>query len=1024
MAFDAHKGAASSPWIVGQQVALGVALLSAFDAASPNDEDLVFGPVWADCRPPESTEIYGYLQRLQALPSAALELLAHLPEHLIECWGDHQPHWQAALQGVTWDGQRSALAGAKLVANRIRAGSHKPAQLIRLAKLELGPDWSAAGAEGALAALIAAYREPDRQADLALAQFRQSVALPRWSMVENALQQTEHAWPLLVLEEDEAIACALPMKIKVRLGGDSSVGLYSGRNVVCGDWLPSLETALKAAVDLWEKKHGALAFDFQAAVRKASVSLDLTTASEIVEPFVKRFGRFRFHGRSLEALIALEVLGRFVGHEGLGGIAVTGCLGARIANGSGVHWDRKGADRWVEAMPFHGEAKVECARRSLFDRIVVPEGSVATGHRGHLDVVAGTRLSDFADHALGQHWRKHRYVRAPDASYGLKRYKRDDFPRDELAAIRATATAIRTSPSPILHLVDVPALRVAQALCLINDNATADTSPAFKDFERNERQASFAFIRATPEEANDRFWRVAWDLLNADERSFRDFAFTVSRSRPAKVLIDQLNRRPTAEQPRRAPDVLVIIGAQHLDRAEPFPTGPFARLQPASLLEEIQGLDRRGWTIDPALNKVARRHLGRTRLILVDEEDFQPAEIPATVPDPLYEATETLSVFRYGFTFEMARTVLDCSERECQVTLSGLQAVQHQADDLLVFAETSGEYLLRGRVSPRGDLRTQAERHMRAANALVGFLRPIQGAGRFDFTQALRPAYLHEAQWHLAQGRRLAHQVSSELASEFITAQERLNRIGEPFGWSQLRWAERSSSEADGDLWAAFQDHVADQPSNVLIHPVELTIAAKFAHKLERRKRAGGSRDGAIAPIAVQKWRLLQRAVRACATLPEAERETTRFAVLTARAALMMSERPNLEGLRYASDDNREAWGLLSTATGILSPQWFEYLGDAEPDPVKAARLYRQGFWNDSLPGAGPVRVEALAKHIGALKLARARPDPALLERLEGLSPGAWRRLRRTERPMSGFAEFGRARERWRAGRSWLLERR
>jgi hypothetical protein len=234
-----------------------------------------------------------------------------------------------------------------------------------------------------------------------------------------------------------------------------------------------------------------------------------------------------------------------------------------------------------------------------------------------------------------------------------------------------------------------------------------------------------------------------------------------------------------------------------------------------------------------------------------------------------------------------------------------------------------------------------ADLHFRAANATVGFLDRTERATRLDLEAALRPARLHEAQWHLGEGSRIARRTGNASVAKFASANERLNRIGEPFGWTQLRWAERFSNQADTDLWAALRDHLAKWPNGMLVHPEELVLAAKFADKLYRRKLSVRAPTAEDSEIQAEKRRLLRRAWDACDAVARIEQNCARFMVATTRACLIMADAPNKTGLNLARRDNDTALTLLLCAKKILNPEWFEYMGDACWNHLDAAEFYR-----------------------------------------------------------------------------------
>lgn len=1000
-----------SEWVEGQRLMLGVSILVADGGGTLEDERRAFEH---------------FTGRLEALPPAGLELLAKVPEGVLRIWGDQQPVWREAFDRLVWNGQTSTLAAAKLIGERLKSAKLNPAQIIRLARLELGTDWSdvpdLSHRLEALMSDLGASRW-SHQTAAALSKFRKTGDTPpRWALIEQSLVQGAYSWPLLVLNSQKAIACALPAAIEVRLDADRTAEVISGPNIVCDSWRPFLDNARRMAIEVWSKYHGAWDLDFQRAVRRASVKLDLRLASEIVEPFVERYGRFEFNGGSLESLLALEILARFLGLPGLGTTCATGRLGDWIPNGTGRSHHRKGGDCFVEPARRHLDTKIDYVKRSFFfDQIIAPPGSIVAGHLEHLRVSIANKLSDYAKCAFGQEMRHHRYVRAPDLAYSFKRFKGPAVGEEELDEIDAVYKAIKGSRSSILRFTDVTAESVAQALCKINDDTAEDDTVEFKRFDRNERQATFAFVRAVPNELNDRFWRVIWDLLGAEDKTFDEFRFTRSPARAAALFVEQMNwLKPTARRRVRAPDVLVILGSQHLSRPEPFPTGPFGRLQLQSIIEHIEAAEQRAEVLRRPTNPVAAHHLGRTRLILV-EEDFNPPAFELSGPDELKTAFERLSSFRYGFTLEMASAMLELQLPDCTRLLGELTRSRAFGGPLLVYGEPAGEYFLRARAPRPTDPSSAADLHMRAANAAVGFLGRREGAVRFDFAGALKPASLHEAQWHVTEAGRIMRQSSTRSAGNYLAASDRLSRLGEPFGWTALRWAVRHSVEADLDLWNALKQHVQNRAKGDSPHPQELVLAARFAHKLQRRKRTAGEATESIAELASTKWRYLRMAWTACESLSPRERGAARFLVATTRATLCMEDEPDLNGFRRAQQETREALRNLRFARVIETPEWFEFVGDATRDPRKAADLYRKAFWNDALEGARGLRVEALAKYLGACESAEMEPNPELMVRTwVSLGPSSWKRIRDDTGLETGLFRVGEARKRWRQGKAIL----
>lgn len=780
-------------WVAGQRLALGASLLTAKGYASPPEQTAIFSPICIHPGAPQGDRRERYIARLQELPPAALETLSDLPDSAVGYWREHRSVWTEALDKFRWNGQYSSAAAANLVADRIVSGALTARQIIRLAREELGfHDWERTeGAEPRVDALISSMQSTRlaRERIQALARFRQGEVPKGWGMVENAIAQRVLSWPLLVLEGDQAISCTLPMAIEVRPTlpehGLRMPTLSAGPEISCEGWSSSLRRAWVAAIRLWEHKHGSWSLDFQRIVRSTSVEVDLHLASLIVRPFASPdlFGKFLFEGRSLEAYLALEMLSQMLGGINLGAVSATGALGAIKPNGTGADLHRKGADHYIESLPDlpglpnRVEEKITCAKRGFVDQIVVPKGSARTGYREHLRVSDGFLFSHFASNALGQEWRHHRYRRCPDLAFRFKANKRYLPSGPSADELRSAFDRIHQSRNAIVGIRDCSPLSVAQALYEINRAAEHDAEKEFTRFAGNERQANFALVRAVPDETDEQFWRTIWDVIGGDTASYRRFCSTRGRVEAARIFAGQLNwLLPTWERRSRAPDVLVIAGARHLDRLRPPARHRPEHLAPMSILEVLhdEGL------LTPATNPVVRKHLGRTRIILVEDDRVHRAGSLQGISNGPLRAIRALSVFRFGFTFAMARSLLRVDDADCDWILRNLGRSSDRPG-ALYFEESSGEYCLDVRVRPDGDTASIAELHHDAACAIIGFLDQSLFPERLEFGQALRPDRQHETRWHLREAARLADLAGDEkLYAGCRAALDRLGPISPP----------------------------------------------------------------------------------------------------------------------------------------------------------------------------------------------------------------------------------------------------
>ncbi len=1038
-------------WVNGQRLAFGAALLSALTRPRPE----LVGAVFEDAlgppgRPPEALAARNaYIERLLALPPAALELIQQMPATNLRYWAPHQAIWKEAFQRATWDGKRSPVAGAKLVANRIRNGRHTAGQIVRLARLELDRDWRILpGIENAIddLSIKIARAEGSTCVINALRQFRVRVRPQRWALVENALLQEAFTWPLLVLPAgDRTFACALPLALDVRFDRERKSPLATALHVRSVEWERCLNTALTAARQLWLKQNGSFPPDMKSLVRTASAFADLAATSHIVAPFSSLLNaHFELTDQSLETLLALEIFGRFIGNPGLSTTSVTGRLYAPKPDGEGGDYFIHTTDD--PAFKLAVELKTEFARRSFFyNKMIVPPDSVTAGSRAWLEVRTGRLLSDYAQHAFGQNARRHIYIRTPDLAARFKVASKEPeilWP-GEIEEIESILKEIAKKKEFCLDLRNKRATSVAQALKHINDEMSK--SPRRRSLAGNERQAHFAFVRAVPDEVNDRFWQVIWRILGADDRSFERFAYTVSADAPAQVLAEQLDQearfniwlRDRREKegpsrlPVRPPDVLVIVGAQHLSKPTSFPTGPFGRLRLRPIIDRLRSAQKNGWlSVPSALNPLVHDYLGPLRILLLDEgpdEDglslasppmLRPLNLEILSDPNLDKVVEALSVFRFGFTLSMAKQLLSelgiVKIDECETILRRLR-VWTGDSYLLDFADAAGEYVLNRRLSVPAD-EVGAEIHFRAANAMAGFLDRTEGAGRFDFVAALEPTYVHEAQWHLSEADRLLAECARRngpktsairARGRYRDARERLNHAGEPFGWTQLRWAAMQSIQADNEVWHSLREHLGSRPSGSLMHPVELTWAAVFARKLEdrrgREKQPGdnnlASKRVSIGPtaadLASEKWNMLDAAERSCMQQDQNEQQALRFLVASTRACFILEADPSQRGLDAARPDFDLSFYSLPAAKEVIRAHWFSYFGDCLEDARGATNIYRNGFMNNRIAGVGRVPiVETLAKYFGACQLGGLGIDRALLQTALGfVGPATLNRL-------------------------------
>jgi hypothetical protein len=1065
-----EKGDAGEPlahWIEAQRFALGAALLRTEPNPTSAHLDNVFSPLRAFADLDDDQQTRTYADYLTTLPLMTLQAMCKLDPVQLGEWQQHHSMWQRARDSLIWDEneQLSPLSGAKLLANRILTGEFTGAQLIRIAALELNRNWvTVPGMQDALDRLVIDLRaqpndthsRPSKLRDFRRELARHSYREPaRWALVENCMLHQSYYWPLVLLDTGRPIvgsderrpAFAMPIEPHISLGGTGQVTVYPEYRsfIIHDDWKASAMRSLRAAKMLWQHSHSSWNDAYHRIVEDAAMVLDLRMTERIVEPYKTSgwINTLHLKDSSLDVYLALIILSHFLGAEtAMETICATGTL-------SEPYVDKVGGDHGV-ARPDGVEAKLELAETiGLYDTFITAKSTAPPLlHRTSLRVCEAfnqrelrkgrikAMFSDFAAEALNDSLR-HRYIRCPDVAHAFR--KPQDRPEvDQLFDI------IRSNTETILTLdQSVRATTVARALYRVNDAVQ-------KDPEGQKKVGSFAFIRVVSREDNERFWQVLWHLLQGSSNSFRRFRFAVDTGAPARLLAEELNRfTPDTEDPRdnravlrRAPDALVIIGSNRLSRPKSVtPNSPFERLSLDSILGDLTKLLRPS----PTSDMTAR--LGSTRVILVPENDADAELIPAEGIDAdIREHAQRLSVFRNGFRFHTAQHMLPPRRLvgwDLNQLLDYLMKLDHGSEKLLMYSDRTGEYFFNARIELPQDRETLAALHSDAANAIAGIFRRDDQILRSRFREALSPAWLHEAEWHLGNAKTLPK--SQQARNRASHEHERLSRIGESFGWSTVRWAASRSNETDDDVLAAlrmylesiglFRGHTVDL---VNVHPIELVWAARLVSELARRVRTSETERGKYSEYIVERDDYFDWATKACVNFdydlqgnPSCEGNACRFAIATSRACLLVSEQPDRAGLGAANRFFLDAAALVNRNPRVMECtidfEWFEILGDRDVDHRTALRKYRDGIVNDyarlSLTGASNSRKPPLftvVKYLGAAHLAGMEPDPIIADYAANRPNESVQYVLKNRR-RSGL-HFPHSRARWEAGARRLVE--
>lgn len=977
-------------WIRAQQVAYGAALLTLTDHPSIRQQKRVFalltnltlGGREAKLGFVDEAESWRYLARCRTLPINVLGALVDLGSKA-GAWAAHAPLWKEALSRQRAGKTYSPLAASRLLADRIVGGDLSAAQIIRLARAELREDWSdVPHAERRLTGLTHVLRDlgvPPSDKASSISKLGFSTDKAHWTLVENALFQLVHSWPLLVVPITPAatVDVSLPVGLHVDFDGHGTVrpafghsrrGLYFDVEA----WLDSFQRAKNGARDLWLSQYGTIPNSAAEQVKGASIIIDTRIAEGIVRRFADwttRYSHLTFPvvGRSAEALFALAILQRFIGSSAMQTTLATGWLGR-------FRQDGPGGDYTIE-VPEYLDAKIRAAARShIHNRIIVPTVTGTEDAAPALSVYNADRLSGAARAAFGQAFRRHRYIRCPDLAAAFRPVgskSRDPYEVRRVLALLAGNRGEKASP--IVNFGDaVRPEMVMRALFRLNDDIRELRKRGIHaDFGR------FAVVRCVPDERNERLWQVVWDQIGGSGSGFFDFQFRVDSYTAGRVLAAELDAAPDLERavyPR--PDVLVLVGYEQLVEGAPYgPLNPFARLGLPAVLKQLAR------NVLPSRNPIIQEKVGSTRVILVQEPKGSSRWLatPENADSETLEQLRNLAVFRFGFTEQMAADVLNLDQAACRRILKNLTNPVLPGHRYIGYADRPDEYFLLAEPVPaEAAPQRRAALHYRAANAIVGFLAP--GPSKANFTEALRPDQVHEAQWHLGQTIRLANHlqqsgysaISIRWAGRAQDALERLSAVAEPFGWSRMRWALKYSNSDREELIWSLQSHLSERYSRRFFHahPYELVLASRISIKTSTQLREKKDFQRRIRRQGLTWKRLLVRAEIACARLrmSEAERQSALAEITLWRALMRIAEGTAASTSSSTRADANFLRTQLLRGLPFASEEMFEGVGDLHDDAScrEAAKIYELGLAGAILGTTGRFKARLVIKCLGA----------------------------------------------------------
>jgi hypothetical protein len=839
------------------------------------------------------------------------------------------------------------------------------------------------------------------------------------SQIENALLHYIFCWPLLVSPQKHVeIPVSVPIAVDARFDDSRRAWERTARRIGPNVYTAGtinidldkpnarrrtfasyLAAAARVGRNLWRKTHGHSG-DWRQVIETVPIVYDFSYASRIAEGICNDFG---LNDGSAGAYFAQVVLARLLGRDAFLSSTVTGLIGPRVHNPSGT------VDRDYEFRPVASTSiprKLEYVFKSrMFERVIIPKVKGATkpvvsAHQT-AEVLHAAKLSNVADIVQVLGWRKTHYVRCPDVAWALHRSKGDDgitprgiIPNDDDEFIRVQSL-LAQNESPVVRLINVSPRAVGSYLCYINQ-------AILQGLKRIPPSLSWAFIRVAAEYEQDAsFWHVVWRISGASDKDFESFRCSPTTAAALPDLMRVLNKfEPTREaKAHRAPDIIVIIGAERFDEALARLHNPAQRpLAVPPLLEELSKpgrLNPSPFSRPGSGYPVFRQWVGNTRIILLNDDSSSHRK-PSTrlrLSKELLCALHRLSTFKSSFSQTTAALVLG------DLTIDGepirgitVRRVLRRLVKRGALKDVFGEYFLPSRVKEAIEARMSAEtteqrasRHFAVGTALAPYWT-VADFPSLAFDAAFVPERVHEAHYHLDEAGRLYDIQGNEPKKDAARkAQRQVMRFGRIGGWAVAQGLIKGRDQMackQAYLFAEeFMERWRNHPENrsgVPNHPTHLANAAKALRYVDLRTPEipifaerfwGGVPDKAAAMI-----RLFEQALVNCDAFPN-EATYNRLMVLSEFSDTLA----HLVSRRLASPEalksiDEKIWKMQSDWT--VCPQairgaWFERQGDACPDARTAARIYSDGArWARSWH-------QLKVKGVGALLLAHL-DDPLI----------------------------------------------
>lgn len=826
-----------------------------------------------------------------------------------------------------------------------------------------------------------------------------------WPALEPALVQPLLDWvPAVYGDPDhDGVRPGLMVPLMIDVSPGAKDDRIEDRIEIAGSLQESNEIkrssaiALHASSALWRGRFSSAPAYRLAQVAAARVRLDLqliegiadalSLPDEAGERIVEVGSRLYLSGRSLELPIALAIYDRLVGSRFSGEIRASGML---IKFEPDKDQDKESGDTYLGFVE-EETAKALAAEVQLADRFILPNGSDAPA--ADVSAVFARRLGAAVDFAFGPGGDGHRFVRAADVAVN---FKLETYPVSAVVKVR---DQLRVSGS--VFQFTGPLSLMVQALFQISKSLG---NTGFRSRGR------YTFVRLSPTERADAAWATIWSALDGDALELENFIRASSDDERARIFAKQVSRnKPSFEDPRWSPHVLIIAGVGESGVSQGLAQGPYARFDIPRIMKAAGHILQAG---NSPCDAKLRLRLGQTRIVLVQDDGMPRSNAPAPELEPeLREVVEKLSAFRHGFTFAMARRQLGSPEEPlavdaCNHILLRLGALSYDGEPLLIAGATSRhrrnaapnafEFMLRWRCLPADRAQRQAI-HERTAHSILPILHAARADAHVELATGLKAPWIDEAYAQLSNARSIAIERRDNNTKQRVTSNRlRLLRMSGTLVLERLpammgRSGRRSVYD-DFVEWLKPTDH----PSlHARAAAFATTLAIGEPTEAERKQLFDSAlrhlEDGAEASTNLSDFR---------------ERQGAKFLIATERCRLAHEGRRQPDSvLKPFYRDIRNFVPLAVANLGqmreIYWGEWFARAGGTIENDSAARPVYVAGLWNDSLPYGG-VNDATLIGWAGTLG-ERECIAPETLDRVRGhLSSGFWHRRAVNGNPTKG----------------------